>query len=255
MNPRVRWRGPAVVAAARSAAARGMLLAAEHVLAESRKRVPIAEGTLERSGAASVDEQRLTSAVSYDTPYAVRVHENLPARPGPHREVPRKRLARGERHGAGVDRRADSAGPVVSYTADLLDGLARLLAEQNVGTYRPDGRYAPGETALTIAAVPPAPDRVICLTAYPVQDSPALTDCLTGIQVRTRAGTDPREVDVLDDAAFDVLHGAGPHTWGAARVQLLYRTASAPIGADDAGRMERTSTYFVRAHRAARHLE
>ncbi|MFE7316409.1 hypothetical protein ACFU7T_25455 [Streptomyces sp. NPDC057555] len=85
VSPRVRWRGPAVVAAARSAAARGMLLAAEHVLGASRQRVPIAEGTLERSGAASVDEQRLTSAVSYDTPYAVRVHENLHARHAPGR--------------------------------------------------------------------------------------------------------------------------------------------------------------------------
>ncbi|MFE7316408.1 minor capsid protein [Streptomyces sp. NPDC057555] len=143
----------------------------------------------------------------------------------------------------------------MSYTADLLDGLARLLAEHGVGAYRPDGRYAPGDAALTIAAVPPAPDRVICLSAYPVQDSPALTDCITGIQVRTRAGADPREVDALDDAVFDVLHGAGPFLWGAARVQLLYRTMSAPIGADDAGRMERTSTYYARAHRATQHLE
>ncbi|MFK0296685.1 minor capsid protein [Streptomyces sp. NPDC090442] len=143
----------------------------------------------------------------------------------------------------------------MSYTADLLDGLARLLAEHGVATYRPDGQYAPGDTALTIATVPPAPDRVICLTAYPVQDSPALTDCTTGVQVRTRAGADPREVDALDDAVFDVLHGSGPHTWGAVRVQLLYRTASAPIGADDTGRMERSSTYYARAHRAAQHLE
>ncbi|PJN40512.1 hypothetical protein CG747_12635 [Streptomyces sp. CB02959] len=143
----------------------------------------------------------------------------------------------------------------MTYTSDLLDGLARLLAEQGVATYRPDGTYAPGGTAITIAAMPPAPDRVICLTAYPVQDSPALTDCITGVQVRTRSGADPRDVDALDDAVFDVLHGAGPHVWGAARVQLLYRTASAPIGADSSGRMERSSTYYARAHRAARHLE
>ncbi|WP_411141388.1 hypothetical protein [Streptomyces sp. x-80] len=85
MSPRVRWQGPAVVAAARSAAARGMLLAAEHVLGASRQRVPIAEGVLERSGAASVDTGRMTSAVSYDTPYAVRVHEDMHARHAPGR--------------------------------------------------------------------------------------------------------------------------------------------------------------------------
>ncbi|MFE7116667.1 minor capsid protein [Streptomyces sp. NPDC057654] len=143
----------------------------------------------------------------------------------------------------------------MSFTVDLLDGLARLLDAAGVGTYRPNGLYAEGETAITIAATPPAPDRVICLSAYPVEDSAVLTDCTTGIQVRTRAGPDPREVDRLDDSVFDVLHGSGPHTWGAARVQLIYRSSAAPIGADSAGRAERTSNYYCRGNRAARHLE
>lgn len=58
-------------------AARGLALAGEHVLGEANKRVPIEEGTLTRSGAASVDEKKLRGAVSYDTPYAVRQHEDL----------------------------------------------------------------------------------------------------------------------------------------------------------------------------------
>ncbi len=45
----------------------------------------------------------------------------------------------------------------MSYTVDLLDGLARLLDTAGVGTYRPDGVYAAGETAITIAATPPCP--------------------------------------------------------------------------------------------------
>ncbi|MFH8345014.1 minor capsid protein [Streptomyces sp. NPDC018045] len=143
----------------------------------------------------------------------------------------------------------------MSYTVDLLDGLARLLDAADVGTYRPDGVYAADETAITIAATPPAPDRVICLSAYPVEESTALTDTTTGIQVRTRAGPDPREVDALDDQVLDVLHGSGPHHWGAAYVQLIYRNSAAPIGADSSGRAERSSNYYARAHRAARHLE
>jgi hypothetical protein len=62
---------------AREAAARGLGLAMEHLLTESRKQVPIEEGTLERSGVAVVDEQNLVGAVSYDTIYAVRQHEEL----------------------------------------------------------------------------------------------------------------------------------------------------------------------------------
>jgi hypothetical protein len=143
----------------------------------------------------------------------------------------------------------------MTYTVDLLDGLARLLAEQGLGTFRPDGLYAPDETAITIAATPPAPDRVICLSAYPVTESSRLTDTTTGIQVRTRAGSDPREADALDDEVFALLHGAGPFTWGAVPVQLLYRVSGAPIGADASGRWERTSNYHARGHRAAPHLE
>ncbi|WP_424861395.1 hypothetical protein [Streptomyces sp. MMS24-I29] len=82
---RLRWHGDAATGAIREAAARGLLLGAEHVLAASRQRVPINEGTLEQSGATSVDEQQMTAAVSYDTPYARRVHEDMTARHAPGR--------------------------------------------------------------------------------------------------------------------------------------------------------------------------
>jgi hypothetical protein len=59
------------------AAGRGLRFAAEHVLAVSNQRVPHDEGTLERSGAAVVDESDLRGVVSYDTPYSVVQHENL----------------------------------------------------------------------------------------------------------------------------------------------------------------------------------
>jgi hypothetical protein len=42
--------------------------------------VPLDEGTLERSGVASVDPLALTASVSYDTPYAVRQHEDMTLR-------------------------------------------------------------------------------------------------------------------------------------------------------------------------------
>jgi hypothetical protein len=55
----------------------GLAVAAEHVLQVSNTKVPNEEGTLERSGKASVDDAGTTAAVSYDTPYAVRQHEEL----------------------------------------------------------------------------------------------------------------------------------------------------------------------------------
>ncbi|UUN29428.1 hypothetical protein [Streptomyces sp. FIT100] len=74
---RLRWNGDAALRGTRAGAIRGLRLAAEYVLERSRARVPIEEATLERSGVATVDEQSMTAAVSYDTPYAVAQHERL----------------------------------------------------------------------------------------------------------------------------------------------------------------------------------
>lgn len=59
------------------ATARGLALGAEHLLGESNKAAPIEEGTLERSGTVSVDPAKLQAAISYNTPYAVRQHEEM----------------------------------------------------------------------------------------------------------------------------------------------------------------------------------
>ncbi|MBA9003734.1 minor capsid protein [Thermomonospora cellulosilytica] len=83
MTVRMTWNGPQVQAAEREAAERGVALAAEHLLGASRQRVPLEEGTLERSGVASTDG--LEGAVSYDTVYAVRQHEELTWRHDPGR--------------------------------------------------------------------------------------------------------------------------------------------------------------------------
>ncbi|MFG3090684.1 hypothetical protein ACGGAI_23970 [Streptomyces antibioticus] len=71
--------------ALRQAAARGLFLGAEHVLGVSNDRVPLDEAALQRSGMASVDEADLTAMVSYDTPYAVRQHEEMDYRHAPGR--------------------------------------------------------------------------------------------------------------------------------------------------------------------------
>ncbi|MER8042589.1 hypothetical protein [Streptomyces sp. NPDC094032] len=74
---RLRWNGGAALRGTRAGAVRGLRLASEHVLTEARRIVPIEEATLERSGAATVDERSMKAAVSFDTPYAVRQHEEL----------------------------------------------------------------------------------------------------------------------------------------------------------------------------------
>lgn len=53
---------------------RAVKAAAEHLLEQANRTVPIEEGTLARSGRTSSDGSR--AVVSYDTPYAIRQHED-----------------------------------------------------------------------------------------------------------------------------------------------------------------------------------
>ncbi|MBD5787110.1 hypothetical protein IF650_13060 [Cellulosimicrobium terreum] len=69
-----------IAAQLRAGATRGVVLAAEQVLTTARQRAPHEEGTLERSGAVSAPRQTgdgVAVDVSFNTPYAVRQHEEL----------------------------------------------------------------------------------------------------------------------------------------------------------------------------------
>lgn len=61
-------------------AARGLALASEHLYGVAQSMAPIEEGILEKSGGPSVDEKNLRAAVTFDTPYAVKQHEDMTAR-------------------------------------------------------------------------------------------------------------------------------------------------------------------------------
>jgi len=56
---------------------RGVALAAEHLLGVANEKVPIEESTLLKSGTVSTDPENFAAAVSYDTPYAARQHEDM----------------------------------------------------------------------------------------------------------------------------------------------------------------------------------
>jgi hypothetical protein len=87
LSTRFTWHGQQWLAEAREAAARGLELGLEHVLAKANELVPLEEGTLERSGTVSVDAANLNGTISYDTPYAVRQHEELTWRHAPGRQA------------------------------------------------------------------------------------------------------------------------------------------------------------------------
>lgn len=65
----------------------GLLLVGEHILNKSNEIIPLDESTLQRSGKVIVDEQALTVAVTYNSPYAVRQHEELSWKHAPGRQA------------------------------------------------------------------------------------------------------------------------------------------------------------------------
>lgn len=142
----------------------------------------------------------------------------------------------------------------VSYTRALVDGLAALLQEANLGVYRPDGpAFTATETAIVAGTMPEAPDRVLLLTPYPVEDTD-LTDTVTGMQIRMRAGSDPREVGDLADDVRDLLHQRRHYWLGLVHVALSWRQSQAQLGQDTHGRTELTSNYYLRTLRSAPNL-
>ncbi|MEV0619598.1 hypothetical protein AB0I81_40210 [Nonomuraea sp. NPDC050404] len=76
-SARLKLNIKAITAKEKDGAVKGLRIALEHLLGESRKIVPLEESTLSDSGVPSIDEKNLKGAVSYDTPYAVRQHEDM----------------------------------------------------------------------------------------------------------------------------------------------------------------------------------
>lgn len=70
---KVVWDAAKVEALIQAGGAKGVRACANMLLEESRKQVPLDTGALSRSG--MVDSDGLAATVSYDTPYAVRWHE------------------------------------------------------------------------------------------------------------------------------------------------------------------------------------
>lgn len=134
--------------------------------------------------------------------------------------------------------------------ADVVEGVALLLAAEGVGAWNPNGDYDDTQPAILHMVVPHKLSRVVILSLYP---GPELggEDSRNGwttprLQVRTRAGEDPRAALDLDLAVRDVLHGLS-HTTLPNGVRLTdchsLQTAPMPLGMDTNGRWEFTRNY------------
>jgi len=142
----------------------------------------------------------------------------------------------------------------VNFTIDLLFGVAEFIADAGIAVWRPDGPYvASDQVPIALRSVPAAPDRVLTLSSYGVDDEVELTDTTQGLQVRSRGTTDPRTVDGPPDAVFDVLHGLRGVDLNGVHLVLARRVSWTPLGADQNGRHERSDNYHLRVIRPSAH--
>lgn len=141
----------------------------------------------------------------------------------------------------------------MGHTSSIVTGLAEILAAEGLGVYRPDGVYADDEIGIFLHRMPEAPARAYAITPYPVEDT-GLSDVVDGVQIRMRAGPDPRDVLDMADAVRDLLHMREGVVAGGVRLSLIWRQSQAPMGQDEHGREELTSNYYARSTRASSHV-
>lgn len=136
--------------------------------------------------------------------------------------------------------------------ADLLDGIAQHLAALDLVTYDPDG--VTGDCFIEIE--PAQPDDCVTLTLYGGPEIDSLLPYDTpSLQVRTRAGADPRVSRTRAQAIYEELNGLGPLTLADGSYLLLV-TANQTVtslGQDDLGRCAHVVNYSLEVHAPSAH--
>jgi len=136
----------------------------------------------------------------------------------------------------------------MSFTSDLLTGLAGYLAGAGIGvTYRASTPYVATETAVVLTGqYPTSPDRCVVLNAYAATDEPKVALSKIRVELALRGvPNDSLDVHDLGDAIFTVLQGAEDLTFGTAHVVQALRVISASGGVDANKRSMRSDSYSL----------
>jgi hypothetical protein len=124
---------------------------------------------------------------------------------------------------------------------DLLDGLARYLADRGLVDYQPNG--AGGDCYLE--SMPQTPDEVVVLTLYGGDVDPLNPNDQPRLQVRARGTPDRRVSRGRVQAIYDQLHGETHLTLPDSTylISARARQTVASMGIDDNGRHEHVTNF------------
>ncbi|MFI7547205.1 minor capsid protein [Actinoplanes sp. NPDC049599] len=140
------------------------------------------------------------------------------------------------------------------FTSTLLTSLAEALDTAGIGVWRPTGPYTADEVAIAIRGIPPAPDRLITLSTYRIGDDyPGEQDFVQMVQARFRGSPDPRVVDDLGDAVFELLDSREHWELGPIHVVYSQRRSDTVLGQDGSRRWEISHNYALHVMRPTAH--
>lgn len=129
----------------------------------------------------------------------------------------------------------------------VFDGLAQHLADAGLARYTPDGPYPPGPLpAVFYLRHPDTPADAITIVIYDENHDRDDHNPDIYVQLRyRRAGTDPRPVDRLADAVFELLHDRSHFTLpNGIGVKLCRRKIAGMSDPDTSGRWSRPDSYM-----------
>mgnify|MGYP003575149479 CR=1 FL=1 len=134
----------------------------------------------------------------------------------------------------------------MSYEKDFLTGIAQMIADNGIATYKPSGVYSAGETGIVFGGWPQAPDRCITLNYTPVTDqtASAFGRGILDFGFRGAPGNPfgPSDIAV---PVFDLFHGMRNYKLGTAEVIQILRDHVAPMETDGNRRSKRFDLYYV----------
>lgn len=138
----------------------------------------------------------------------------------------------------------------MSYTSDLLQGVAAQIAAAGLGVYHADPTipYADTDTAIVFKNMPASPNRCIVLNVYGTgaPEDPQNAVSQLGLQVRARGLPNPvTDVNDLIDGVFLFLHGKQHQQYGTVHANQIRRVSSIPMGQDASKRQEHADNYYV----------
>lgn len=140
----------------------------------------------------------------------------------------------------------------MSYTTDVLEGMAADLDAAGAGVYRgPDGEFTRGADedvrAIVFSDMPEFPDEAIVLTRF--GDFPEdLAVNEVHIQVRSRVRT-ALEGEELVDLVRDIFHDRVYVQYGVARFNRIKQDTFGPLGKDRNGRFEYSQNFALTGNR------